>query len=215
MAKKKKVDDDNNTSTTHKKVVDVNMVDDAAEKNKVEGYRLFDMGIFAELVRDLLCPVCCDSRLYVSTDPSKRKGLSSYIEIKCTCGYYRSEFSSPTIKKSGKGLNANTRSVYAMRSCGLGYNALEKFCGLMNLPPPVSKKNYQKLSHKIRDTAKTVAEASMSAAIEEVKKEGATDIGVSVDDGTWQRGGGVISKWSCCCSFHLKFKVVDVEAMSR
>ena len=51
-------------------------------------------------------------------------------------------------------------SVYAMRSCGLGYNALEKFCGLMNLPPPVSKKNYQKLSHKIRDTAK----------IEEVKK---------------------------------------------
>ena len=149
------------------------MVDDAAEKNKVEVYRLLDMGIFVEFVKDLLCPVCCDSRLYVSTDPSKRKGLSSYIEIKCTCGYYRSEFSSPTITKSGKGLNAfdvNTRSVYAMRSCGLGYNALQKFCGLINLPPPVSKKNYQKLSHKIQDTAKTVAEASMSAAIEEVKK---------------------------------------------
>ena len=55
--KKKKVDDNNN-STTRKKVVDVNMVDDAAEKNKVEGYRLLDMGIFAELVKDLLCPVC-------------------------------------------------------------------------------------------------------------------------------------------------------------
>ena len=52
------------------------MVDDAAEKNMVEGYRLLDMGIFAELVKDLLCPVC-DSRLYVSTDHSKRKGLSS------------------------------------------------------------------------------------------------------------------------------------------
>ena len=61
--KKKKVDDDNSNSTTHKKVVDVNMVDDAAEKNKVGGYRLLDMGIFAELVKDLLCPVCCDSRL--------------------------------------------------------------------------------------------------------------------------------------------------------
>ena len=46
------------------------------------------------------------ARLYVSTDPSKRKGLSSYIEIECTCGYYRNEFSSPTIKKSGKRLNA-------------------------------------------------------------------------------------------------------------
>ena len=55
--KKKKVDDDNNNSTTHKKVVDVKMVDDAAEKNKVEGYRLLDMGIFAELVKDLLCLV--------------------------------------------------------------------------------------------------------------------------------------------------------------
>ena len=64
--KKKKVDDDNNNSTTYKKVVDVNMVNDAAEKNKVEGYRLLDIGIFAELVKDLLCPVCCDSRGYIS-----------------------------------------------------------------------------------------------------------------------------------------------------
>ena len=82
----------------------------------------------------------------------------------------------------------------------------------MNLPPPVSKKNYQKLSHKIRDTAKTVAEASMSAAIEEVKKEGATDIGVSVD-GTCQRRrfsslNGVVVAVSTS-----NFKVVDVEAM--
>ena len=192
------------------------MVDDAAEKNKVGGYRLLDMGIFAELVKDLLCPVCCDSRIYVSTDHSKRKGLSSYIEIKCTCGYYRSEFSSPTIKKSGKGLNAyvNTRSVYAMRSCGLGYNALEKFCGLMNLPPPVSKKNYQNLSHKIRNTAKTVAEASMSAAIEEVKKEGATDIGVSVD-GTWQRRGFSSLNGVVVAVSTSNFKVVYVEVMSR
>ena len=44
-----------------------------------------------------------------------------------------------------------------MINCGLGYNALGKFCGLMNLPPPVNKKYYQTLSHKIRDTAKTVA----------------------------------------------------------
>ena len=83
----------------------------------------------------------------------------------------------------------------------------------MNLPPPVSKKNYQKLSHKIRDTAKTVAEASMSAAIEEVKKEGATDIGVSVD-GTWQRGFSSLNGVVVAVSTS-NFKVVDVEAMSR
>ena len=84
----------------------------------------------------------------------------------------------------------------------------------MNLPPPVSKKNYQKLSHKIRDTAKTVAEASMSAAIEEVKKEGATDFGVSVD-GTWQRRGFSSLNGVVVAVSTSNFKVVDVEAMSR
>ena len=54
---KNKDDDNNYNSLTHKKAVDVNMVEDAAEKNKAEGYRLLDMGIFAELVKDLLCPM--------------------------------------------------------------------------------------------------------------------------------------------------------------
>ena len=46
--KKKEVDDDNNNSTTHNKVVDVNMVDDAAEKNKVEGFRLLDIWVYLQ-----------------------------------------------------------------------------------------------------------------------------------------------------------------------
>ena len=101
-----------------------------------------------------------------------------------------------------------------MRSCGLGYNALQKFCGLMNLPSPVSKKNYQILSHKIRDTAKTVAEASMSAA--RGSKEGRCNRYWCFSRGTWQRRGfsslnGVVV---VAVSTSI-FKVVDVEAMSR
>ena len=50
-------------------------------------------------------------------DTSKRKGLASFVEVKCTpCGY-------SMIQKEGKGVKAfdvNTRSAYAMRSCGLG-----------------------------------------------------------------------------------------------
>ena len=114
--KKKNVDDDNNNNTTDKKVVvnmvddvvevnmvddvvDVNMVDDAADKNKVEGYRLHDMGILAELVK-----VCY--ALYVVTAGHmsvmiRRKGRDCHLtlKIKCTCGYSRNEFSSPTITK--------------------------------------------------------------------------------------------------------------------
>ena len=77
-----------------------------------------------------------------------------------------------------------------MRSCGLGYSALEKFCGLMNIPPPVTKNNYSTIANKLRDSARTVATDSMSASAEEAKQNEATsDISVSVD-GTWQKGTG-------------------------
>ena len=89
-----------------------------------------------------------------------------------------------------------------MRSCGLGYNALQKFCGLMNLQPPVSKKNYQKLSHKTRDTEKTVAEASMSAV--RGSKEGRCNR-YWCSSRRYVAEGIFIPKWSCC-SFHLKFQ---------
>ena len=72
-----------------------------------------------------------------------------------------------------------------MRSCGLGIIALERLCGLMNLPPPITKKNYQKVPKKLRETARNVAESSMLSAIWEVKEKEGTYIGVS---GTWQRG---------------------------
>ena len=81
--------------------------------------------------------------------------------------------------------------------------ALEKFFGLMNLSPPITKKNYQKVSKKLRDTSRDVAESSMLSAICEVKEKGSTYIGVSVD-GTWQRGvfsplnGVVVVVVSCC-----------------
>ena len=105
-----------------------------------------------------------------------------------------------------------------MRSCGLGFNALEKFCGLMNLPPPVSKKNYQNLSHKFRDTAKTVAEASMSAAIRG-SKEGRCNRYWCFSRRYVAEEGLFMPKWSCCCSFHLKFQGGrcggDVKILSR
>ena len=45
-----------------------------------------------------------------------------------------------------KAFDVNTRSAYVMRSCGVGIIALEKLYGLMNLPPPITKNNYQKVS---------------------------------------------------------------------
>ena len=87
-----------------------------------------------------------------------------------------------------KTFDINARSVYALRSCGVGHTGLEKFCGLMNLPKPVARKNYD-ISNQIGDAAKLTAEKSMIAATEEEKTlEGSSDISVSVD-GTWQKKG--------------------------
>ena len=102
------------------------------------------------------------------TDTSKRKGLASFVEVKCTpCGYSIGDYSSSIIQKEGKrvkAFNVTTRSAYAM-SCGLGIIALEIYCGLMNLPPPIANNNYQKVSKKLRETARDIVESSMLSAV--------------------------------------------------
>ena len=53
-----------------------------------------------------------------------------------------------------------------------------KNCGLMNLPKPVARKNYDNISNQIGD----------AATEEEKTLEGSSNISVSVD-GTWQKRG--------------------------
>ena len=206
------------TSTSQTKVVDVDISSDSEHSKPVEGYRLFDLNMLSTLVADLLCPNCCDKQLYISENASKRKGLASFISVKCTCGFSKSEYTSPCVQKEGKGVKAfdiNIRSVYAMRSCGLGYSVLEKFCGLMNIPPPVTKNNYSTIANKLRDSARTVATDSMSASAEEAKQNEATsDISVSVD-GTWQKRGFSSMNGVVVAVSTTNIKVLDVEIMSR
>ena len=61
-------------------------------------------------------------------------------------------------------LEVNIRSVYALRSCGVGRRGLEKFCGMMNMPTPMTVKN-------LTNAAKDVALKSMKDATNEAKKE--------------------------------------------
>ena len=55
-------------------------------------------------------------------DMLKRKGLASYLNLKCTnCPFIYSGY---------------VRSVYGMRRIGVGHKGLQRFCGIMNIPPP-------------------------------------------------------------------------------
>ncbi|GFS94324.1 hypothetical protein TNCV_2013831 [Trichonephila clavipes] len=73
----------------------------------------------------------------------------------------------------------------------------DKFCGVMDFPPPVAEKSYNNILNKLQLCSK-VAEASMqSAALEEVTLTNSSDIIIS-GDGTWKTRG-YSSRVGVCC----------------
>ena len=60
---------------------------------------------------------------------------------------------------------------------------------MLNMPKPMTVKNFNNISNVLPDTAKLVAEKSMNAAADDLKNsndDDILDIGVSVDE-RWQR----------------------------
>ena len=115
------------------------------------------------------------------------------------------ETSTYTSKKVNNGISAfdiNLRSTYA--SLSFGREGLAKFCGIMDLPPPVLMDSYNKLSKKLGEEYQKIAESSMKdAAIRlidltmvenpeniDVLQDGIVLANVAVSiDGTWQKRG--------------------------
>jgi len=64
----------------------------------------------------------------------------------------------------------------------------------MNLPPPMTKKNYSKIARTIHKAVKSVAQSTMNEAAKEIKTmngvDSATLFNTSIsNDGAWQRRG--------------------------
>ena len=110
-------------------------------------------------------------------------------------------------------MEVNVRSVYAMR-CGVGHRqGLQKCCGIMNMPPPVARKNDDNISSK-HGEAVEVAKASMIQAAVEIKERRKSDIGVSFD-GTWQRRGYSSLNGVRAAISITSGNVLDCEILSR
>lgn len=77
-----------------------------------------------------------------------------------------------------------------MRACGQeGYNGLEKFATLMNLPKPVTSNSYNKIIKHLNVATKVVAELTITDARRKIRGDNAPE-GVILDtpvcrDGTW------------------------------
>ena len=102
----------------------------------------------------------------------------------------------------------NKRSVYAFRRLGKGYAGMKTFLTIMNLPPPMTKKNYLKIAgtiHKAVKTVKTINSADNTAIF---------DTSVS-NDGAWQRHGFASMNGNIATISLESGRVIDTEPMSR
>ena len=146
----------------------------------------------------------------------KKQGLASLLYVKCSKCLYVNEFY--TSEKTKMSFDINNRMVYTMRTMGHGYSGVEKFAGLMNMPKPMTRNNYDKLVVKIASVTKTVAENTMSDAADELKNlakdNQVVDTTVSCD-GTWQKRGFQSLNGVFVAISTETDKVLDVEAMSR
>ena len=105
---------------------------------------------------------------------------------------------------NSKTFQVNGRVVLATRNIGVGHQGLVKFCGVMNMLPPMQENLFQDHLKAVKNVAQTAAEKCMSKAADEVKGfyEPEQDNVYNYRNfryGTWRRRGfsscyGVVTK---------------------
>ncbi|GFV32345.1 uncharacterized protein TNCV_1676311 [Trichonephila clavipes] len=145
-------------------------------------------GVFSEAVK---CLQCGATGLNLSCEENCSGGAVE-LDIICDICSYSYNFCSSKKCKAEIGkpstYEVNTRLVYAMRCIGKGAEAARMFCGIMNLPPPLTK--FSKYNKMLLGATKDVCDATMKDAVKEAVRENQNirDIPVAVD-GTWQKRG--------------------------
>ena len=182
---------------------------------QADGYRIIDLELLSEFISSsMACPECFEHGVVLRENFTKKQGLCSFLFIECSCGYKKDFYSS---KPAGKSFDINRRMIYTMRNLGHGYSGVKKFTTFMNMPGPMTVKNFDRSVKFITKKVEDVAESSMNKASTELNlssPEKVVDTSVSCD-GTWQRRG-FSSLNGCYTAMSLDSgKVIDTEVMSR
>ena len=150
-------------------------------------------------------------------DLQKKKGFASVLYIKCEVCDYEKEFNTSRTYSSKQAYDVNSRMIYAMRSIGRSYSAIEKFAELMNLPKPMTSNSYDKSVQTLLKATTEVAEETMQDAADEIKGDSDNDVvGVEISgDGSWQRRGYSSLNGTFTALSLENCKVLDCEIMSR
>ncbi|XP_070159831.1 LOW QUALITY PROTEIN: uncharacterized protein [Polyergus mexicanus] len=180
------------------------------------GYRILNFySVFTEISQFVKCKECGGNVKFYS---ESSRGLGFKIMLTC-------ELCEPTLIPScpqiGSAFEINRRFTFAMRCIDQGANGEKKFCGLMDLPPPVAEKSHNEIQKNIHVASKAVAELLMRDAVKEEQLRTSleqevdivTELAVS-GDGTRQKRGFTSAFGVCSLiGIHSK-KVLDVNIKS-
>ena len=197
--------------------------DDFSEPVPMEetrGNRLIDLAALQEMLREVsVCRKCRVGDLTIRE--CGRNGLVPFLSVTCSNCSFSTEKGHAMGQRAGKFYDANRRSVLAMRVIGRGHAALEKFCGIMDMPKPVNESNFRRHQQAVRGAAVSAAEASMIAAATEVRENnqeaGAEDssaTAVTFDGTRMRRGFSSLYGVFACIAWGTGW-VVDMTVSSK
>ena len=146
-----------------------------------ECYVFFNTIILKDIFEDIgKCPNCSSDINFVHDDKSK-KGLCHFFCLSCiSCDWVKTVSSSKQLlaadgikeDRGRKPYDVNIRSAIAFREIGRGHSAIEKFCGVMNMPPPMNSFSYEKtVTNVLLKHYNTTAEESMKRGAAEAIPE--------------------------------------------
>ena len=154
----------------------------------LHGYKLIDVDILNRNILSQLSYAFCHSKVNLSEN--ERKGLESKFAFMCqnkNCDRQQAFSSCPIIPVGNVSVySVNRCSAFAMRCISGDLAELQTFCGVMDLPKPVSKVSFNKMDKTMNKAACSVQKQSMedAAVIEHCLAEDigdVRDIEISVD----------------------------------
>ena len=98
------------------------------------------------------CPMCEQRSLVFGERHEKKQGLASLLYIKCStrnCKYIHEFFTSTKVNKCFE-IKQRIVGTYHAITCPRCYAGIEKFNTTMNIPEPMTVKNYNKTVSRIK-----------------------------------------------------------------
>ncbi len=182
------------------------------DSRNISGNRIMNIVNILKFLEQLSCSACLEQVVFVE---EVLVGQASTLHFTCGCES-RLVLKSSDLSTKSKHHQLNDRLQLSIFEIGCHYEAARKFCGSMDLPPPVSCKSWNQNKERIHDAFKEEASKSTERAASEIKEAKGNDVTVSCD-GTWQKRGfssknGVVT---VATVNGLNSKIIDTETLTN